>query len=62
MESYFSELLGKKVKVLFLDNGKTKVVNGILNQVFETYIIVDQVAIGLGSNFISCIPQEGKHE
>jgi len=58
MENYFSNLIGKKVKVLFVDNGKTKVVVGVLNDVFETYIVVDQVAIGLGSNFVSCIPQE----
>lgn len=56
--NYFEELIGKKVKVLFLDNGNTKVIIGILKQVFETYIIVDSIAIGTGTNFISCIPQE----
>jgi len=60
MDDYFSKLKGQKVKVLFLDNGKTKVIKGTLKQVHETYIIVDTVIIGLGSNFISCIPQEEK--
>ena len=60
MENYFSKLINTRVKVLFLDNGRTKVVEGILNEVKENYIIVDSVVIGLGSNFISCIPQGGK--
>ena len=60
METIFTKLLNKQVKVLFLDNGRTKVVEGILNEIKENYIIVDSVVIGLGSNFISCLPQEGK--
>jgi hypothetical protein len=58
METVFSKLIGKQVKALFLDDGKTKVVMGILNEVTENYIVVEDVIIGLGSNFISCIPQE----
>lgn len=57
MENYFTKLIGKKVKVLFLDNGKTKVVIGTLKTVDDNYIVVDSIAIGTGKNFISCIPQ-----
>jgi len=60
--THFSKLIGKKVKVLFLDNSRTKVISGILTQVSDTYIVVDSVAVGLGTNFISCIPQEGNDE
>jgi len=58
MENVFSKLIGKQVKALFLDNDKTKVIVGTLNDVTENYIIVEDVIIGLGSNFISCIPLE----
>jgi len=58
----FKDLLGKQVKALFLDDGKTKVIIGILYEVNENYIIVNDVVIGLGSSFISCIPQGGKYE
>ena len=54
----FSEFLNKRVKALYLDNGETRVIKGILKEVNETYIIVDTVMIGLGSSFISCILQE----
>ena len=52
-----NQLKGKRVKVLFCDEGKTKVIKGVLREVGETYIVVDSVIIGLGNNFISCIPQ-----
>jgi len=58
METVLSKLLGKQVKALFSDNGKTKIIIGTLNEVTENYIVVEDVVIGLGSNFISCIPQE----
>lgn len=58
MESIFSRYLGKRVKACFLDDGRTKVVFGILNEVNSNYIVVDTVIIGLGTNFISCIPQD----
>lgn len=56
----FSSFLNKKVKALYLDNNETRVIKGILKEVNTTYIVVDTVVIGLGSNFISCILQEGK--
>jgi len=54
----FLSLIGRKVKVLFLDDGETKVITGILQEVNDNYIMVNDVAIGLGTNFISCIPKE----
>ena len=57
----FKNLLGKQVKTLFLDNGKTKVIIGVLYEVNSNYIMVNDVVIGLGSNFISCIPLEGNN-
>lgn len=57
----FSKFLNKKVKALYLDNGETRVVKGILKEVNTTYIIVDTVMIGLGSSFISCILQENDY-
>jgi len=48
-------MLGQEVKALFSDEGKTKVVRGILTEVNEKYIVVNNVVIGLGDNFISCI-------
>jgi len=60
MGNYFTGYLNKKVKVLFLDDGRSKVIVGILNESNDHYIVVDNVAIGLGQNFISCIPQEGE--
>jgi len=58
----FEDLLGLQVKALFLDSGKTKVITGVLREVNENYIIVNDVVIGLGPSFISCIPQGGKYE
>jgi|GEM_PF-4568607 len=55
----FEHFLNKRVKALYLDNGETRVVKGILKEVNNTYIIVDTVVIGLGSSFISLILQEG---
>ena len=57
----FYALLGKYVKVKYLDENTTCIVKGILNDVNDSYIIVNDVVIGLGSNFISCIPQEGDY-
>ena len=53
----FSKYLGKKVKAVFKDQDKTKVVVGILNEVHDKYIIIDEVMVGLGDNFIFCVPQ-----
>ncbi len=58
----FSELLNKRVKALYLDNGETRVVKGFLEEANDAYIVVNGVVIGLGSNFISCIPQEGNND
>ena len=58
-KNYFTKLLGTKVKALYVDNGTTKIVIGILQEVTSNYIVVNDVIIGLGSNFISCIPKEG---
>jgi len=55
----FSKYLGKRVKAVFKDQDKTKVVIGTLNEVHDKYLIVDEVMVGLGDNFIFCIPQEG---
>jgi len=54
----FEHFLNKRVKALYLDNGETRVVKGILKEVKQSYIVVDTVMIGLGSSFISCILQE----
>ena len=54
----FEQFLNKRVKALYLDNGETRVIKGILKEVNQAYIIVDTVIIGLGSSFISCILQE----
>lgn len=62
MEKDFSYLIGKKVKAVFKDGEKTKVVVGILNDVTDKYLLIDEAFIGLGDNFIFCIPQEGNNE
>ena len=61
--NHFEKLLGSIVKVLYVDDGKTKAVIGVLNEVNldNNYIVVKDVAVGLGSNFISCIPREEKN-
>jgi len=59
MES-LQNLIGKKVKVVFIDAGVTKVVRGTLKEVGSSYLIVDNAIIGLGHNFISCLPIGGK--
>lgn len=56
---FLSTLIGKRVKVRYSDDGLTHVVKGLLQEVKETYIVVDDVVIGLGTNFISCVKQEG---
>lgn len=58
-EELFSKLLGKQVKVVFIDDGRTKVVTGILNAVNANFVMVDDAIIGLGHNFISCMPKRG---
>ena len=58
-KDYFSKLLGRRVKVVFIDDGRTKVITGILNVVNTNFIMVGEAIVGLGPNFISCIPKEG---
>lgn len=61
----FLKLIGKRVKVKYLDDEKTCIVKGVLEEADESFITVRRphseqgVIIGLGKNFISCIPQEG---
>jgi len=57
--NYFFKLLKKQVKVLYRDEGRTHVMKGILREVDPKgkFIVVNDVVIGLGDNFISCIPQ-----
>jgi uncharacterized protein (UPF0128 family) len=57
-KTFFNSLIGQRVKVRYLDDGSTHVVKGILQEVNDTYIVVDDVVIGLGSNFISCVKQK----
>jgi len=59
MDKDFSDLIGKRVKAVFKDGDKTKVVIGILKDVTDKYLLIDNVFVGLGDNFIFCIPQEG---
>jgi len=62
MEStYFTTLIGQYVKVKYLDNGITCIIKGILQEANETFIVVEDVAVGLGPNFISCLPKGGGH-
>jgi len=49
-------LVGKKVKALYSDEGMSKKVVGTVNVATERYLIVNDVVIGLGVNFIACIP------
>jgi len=56
-KNFFYSLLGKRVKIKYLDEGNTCIVKGTLNEINDSFIVVDTVIIGLGSNFISCIPQ-----
>lgn len=59
----FLKLIGKRVKVKYLDEGTTCIVRGDLKEVVnDSYIVVNDVIIGLGKNFISCIPQEGGND
>ncbi|HEC87040.1 MAG TPA: hypothetical protein ENI49_04140 [Thermoplasmatales archaeon] len=58
--SVLSSLLNRPVKAIFKDGTRIKVVKGTLREVTENYIIIDDVIIGLGESFISCIPQEGE--
>jgi ribosome maturation factor RimP len=60
-EDHFSKILGRQVKVVFVDDGRTKVVTGILNVANSNLVMVDDVIIGLGPGFISCIPVEGNN-
>ena len=60
--NYFTKLLGRSVKVLYTDDGKTKIVIGILNEANTNFIVVNDVIIGVGTNFISCIPREDNND
>lgn len=59
--SFLDKLLNKEVKVLYSDpgEGETRVVTGFLTEIDpdRKYIVVNGVIIGLGDNFISCIPK-----
>jgi len=61
MENNFSDLIGKRVKAVFKDGDKNKVVVGILNEATNKYLLIDDAIIGLGDNFIFCVPQEGNN-
>jgi hypothetical protein len=54
----FSKYLGRRVKAVFKDQDKTKVVVGILNEVNDKYLLIDNVMVGLGDNFIFCVLQQ----
>jgi len=62
MENAFSKLIGKRVKAVFKDGDKNKVVTGILNDVNDKYLLIDDAIVGLGDNFIFCIPQGDNNE
>jgi len=49
-------LVGKWVKVLYNDEGKSKRVVGPLKEATDKYLIVNDVVVGLGTSFIACIP------
>jgi len=49
-------LVGKQVKALYYDEGKSKKVVGTLNEANDRYLIINDVVVGLGINFIACIP------
>lgn len=53
-----NQLVGKRVKVLYNDEGKSKRIVGILKDATEKYLIVNDVIVGLGPNFIACIPSK----
>ncbi len=58
--SFLDKLLNTEVKVLYNDPGRcTHVVVGLLTEIDpeRKYIVVNGVIIGLGDNFISCIPK-----
>lgn len=49
-------LIGRNVKALYNDEGKSKKVVGTLKEVTNKYLIINDVVVGLGNNFIACIP------
>jgi len=55
-KNIFKFLIGRQVKALYSDEGKSKKVIGLLKEVTDKYIIVNDVVVGLGDNFIACIP------
>ena len=57
----FLKLIGKQVKVKYLDEEKTYIVKGTLKEANDSFIVVNDIIIGLGKNFIICIPQEGSN-
>ncbi len=52
----FGKIVGRQVKVLYRDEEQTKKVTGTLNHVTDNFIVVNDVIVGLGPNFISLIP------
>jgi len=54
----FLKLIGKQVKVKYLDEEKTYIVKGTLEEANDSFIVVNDIVIGLGKNFIICIPQD----
>jgi hypothetical protein len=54
--TFLNTLIGKRVKAKYFDE-IPHIVKGTLTEVHDTYIVVDDVVIGLGCNFISCVVQ-----
>ena len=54
------QMVNRRVKVKYMDEGTTCIVNGVLEEGDGSSIVVDGVVIGLGRNFISCILQEDR--
>ena len=58
----FQKLIGKQVKVKYLDNQTTCIARGILKEANDSFIVVNDIVIGLGKNFISLYPTGGYNE
>ena len=56
--NFYSRLLGRKVKAVYVDDGNYKVVYGVLNEVHSNSLVIDEVMIGIGPHLISCKPVE----
>lgn len=66
MENHFEKLLGNVVKAKYYDikpDGAKVVcvVTGILFEINDKYIVVNDVIIGLNDFFIACYPLEGNN-